>query len=102
MDAEGVAADAPLWRFVGQLDLGDQVARCRIPPTELDVGRFADPTASSVAPDEIRRPEQLAVGQGDVGAGGVLRKPCHFTAPIDRHRQLADPAGEYALDVGLP
>ena len=38
----------------------------------------------------------------DVDAGVVLRKPGHLTSAIDRHRQLADPAGQYALDVVLP
>ena len=38
----------------------------------------------------------------DVDAGVVLREAGHLTSAIDRHRQLADPAGEYALDVVLP
>ena len=104
MDAEGVVADAPFRRLPvsGHLDLGDQVARCRIPPGELDAGFFADQTASSVAPDEILRPQRLAVGQLDVDAGAVLRETRHLTSAIDRHRQLADPAGQDALDVVLP
>ena len=101
MDAEGVAADAP-FRLLGHLDLGDQAARRRIPPGELDAGCFTDQTASSVAPDEIFRPQRLAVGQLDVDAGVVLRETRHLTSAIDRHRQLADPAGQYALDVVLP
>src|SRR5205807_10555053 len=52
MDARCVVADAPR-RFRGRLDLGDQVALRRIPPRELDAGRFTDDAASSVAPDEI-------------------------------------------------
>ena len=55
MDAVGVAAQAP-FRLPGHLDLGDQVAGCRIPPGELDARRFTDQTASAVAPDEILRP----------------------------------------------
>ena len=35
-------------------------------------------------------------------AGVVLRETCHFTSAMDRHGQLADPAGQYALDVLLP
>ena len=101
MDAEGVAADAP-FRLLGHLDLGDQAARRRIPPGELDAGCFTDQTASSVAPDEILRPQRLAVGQLDVDAGVVLRETRHLTSAIDRHRQLADPAGQDALDVVLP
>ena len=38
----------------------------------------------------------------DVDAGVVLREAGHFTSAIERHRQLADPAGEDALDVLLP
>ena len=38
----------------------------------------------------------------DVDAGVVLRETRHFTSAIDRHRQLADPAGQDALDVVLP
>ena len=59
-------------------------------------------TASSVAADEIFRPQRLAVGQLDVDAGVVLREARHFTSAIDRHRQLADPVGQDALDVVLP
>jgi hypothetical protein len=39
MDPERVAADAP-FRLLGQLDLSDQAARCRIPPRELDPARL--------------------------------------------------------------
>jgi hypothetical protein len=101
MDALVIAADAP-FRLLAHLDLGDQAARRRIPPRELDASRLADQTASSVAPDEIFRPQRLAVGDLDVDAGVVLRETPHFTSAIDRHRQLADPAGQYALDVVLP
>src|ERR1700681_3640181 len=48
------------------------------------------------------RPQRLAVGQLDVDASVVLRETGHLTSVIDRHRQLADPAGQYALDVVLP
>src|SRR3954452_15591061 len=101
MDAEGVVADAP-FRLLGNLNLGDQVAGCRIPSGELDAGCFTDQTASSIAPDEIFRPQGLAVGQLDVDAGVVLRETRHLTSAIDPHRQLADPAGQDALDVVLP
>jgi hypothetical protein len=90
------------FRLLGHLDLGDQVARCRIPPRELDAGCFADQTASSVAPDEIFGPQRLAVGQLDVDAGVVLRDTGHLMSAMDRHPQLADPAGQDALDVVLP
>src|SRR5258705_1348415 len=101
MDTANVVAKAP-FRLTDYLHLSDQVAGCRIPPRELDAGCFTDQAASSIAPDEIFRPQRLAVGQHDVNAGGVLRETCHLTSAIDRHRQLVDPAGEYSLDVVLP
>jgi hypothetical protein len=101
MDAKGIAVDAP-FRLLGHLDLGDQAACCWIPPGELDAGCLADHTASSVAPDEIFRPQRLVVDQLDVDAGVVLRETLHLTSAMDRHPQLADPAGQYALDVILP
>jgi hypothetical protein len=85
MDAKGIAVDAQ-FRLLGHLDLGDQAARRRIPPGELDADCFTDETASSVAPDEILRPQRLAVGQLDVDAGVVLRDIGHFASAIDRHR----------------
>ena len=63
---------------------------------------FADQAPSSVAPDEILRPQRPAVGQRDVHAGVVLRESGHLNAVLDRHLQLGDPAGEDALDVFLP
>jgi hypothetical protein len=101
-DAEGVAVDAPLRRLLRHLDLGDQVAGCRIRSRELDAGGFADHTASSVASDEIFRPQRLVVGKLEVDAGIVLREARHLNSAIDGHRQFVDPAGEYALDVVLP
>src|SRR5580765_6651877 len=101
MDARGIAAHAQ-FRLVDHLDLGEQAARRRIPTGEVDACCFTDHTASSVAPDEILRPQRRAVGQRNVDAGVVLREPGYLTSAIDRHRQLADPAGQDALDVVLP
>jgi hypothetical protein len=101
MDPAGVPVDAQL-RLLGHLGLGDQGAGRRIPPGELDAGFSTDQTASSVAPNEVFRPQRRAVGQPDVDAGVVLREAGHLTSAIDRHRQLADPVGQYALDVVLP
>ncbi len=101
VDAAGVLAGAQL-RLLGHLDLGDQGAGRRIPPGELDAGLLADEAASSVAPDEVLRPQRLAVGQLDVDAGVVLREPRHLTFAVDGHGQLVDPAGQDALDVVLP
>ncbi len=55
-----IAADAQL-RLLGHLDLGDQVAGRRIPPGELDAGGLADGAASSVASDEVVRPQRATV-----------------------------------------
>jgi hypothetical protein len=44
----------------------------------------------------------VAVGQLDVDAGVVLRETGHLTSAVDLHPQLADPAGQNALDVVLP
>jgi hypothetical protein len=71
-------------------------------PGNSSAGCFANEAASSVAPDEILRPQRLAVGQLDVDAGVVLRETGHFTSAVERHRQLADPTGQDALDVVLP
>ena len=101
MRARGSAADAQIG-LLGHLDLGDQAARRRIPPGELDAGGLADQAASAVAPDEILGPQRPAVGQLDVDAGVVLRETGDLDAVGDRHRELADPAGQDALDVVLP
>ncbi len=101
MPADGVVVDAP-FRLLGQLDLGDQEARRGIPPGELDACCLADHAASAVAPDEVFRPQRLAVGHLDLDPGAVLDEPHHFTFSIDRHLELADPAGQDALDVVLP
>src|SRR5207302_10154170 len=54
--AGAMLADAPL-RLLRHLDLGDQPTRCRIPAGEFDTGCFTDLTSSSVARDEIPRPQ---------------------------------------------
>ena len=89
-------------RFVRHLDLGDQGAGRRIPSGELDAGLLADEASSSVAPDEVLRPQRLPVGQLDADAGVVLRDPGRLTLAVDGHGQLVDPAGQDALDVVLP
>src|SRR5262245_57503232 len=101
MDANGVVAEAP-FRLLGHLDLGGQPAHRWIPSSKLNAGCFTDQTPSPVAPDEIIRPQRLAIRQLNIDAGVVLRKTRHFTSPSDRHRQLADPFGQDALDVVLP
>jgi hypothetical protein len=76
--------------------------RRRVPPGEVDAGRLTDQAAPSVAPDEVLRAQRPAVGQRDVDAGGVLREAGDLDAVVDRHPQLADPAGQDPLDVVLP
>jgi hypothetical protein len=100
-DAATLGAHAEL-RLLVHLDLGDQPAGGRIPPGELDAGRLPDQAASSVAADEIVRPQRPAIGQLDVDAGVVLGEARHRTLAMDRNRQLADPAGQDALEVALP
>ena len=100
VDAGGVETGARR-RLLGQLDLGDQVAPRRIPPRELDTGCLADQAASSIAPDEIPRPQRPAVGQLDVDPGVVLREARHLRPVVDAHRQLGDPRGHDPLDLVL-
>src|SRR5262245_40656726 len=100
MDTAGVMPDSPL-RLLGQLDLGDEVARGRIPPGECDAGGFTDQAASAVAANEVLGPERPALGQLDIDAGVVLDETRHFLS-INGYRQIAYPASQYALDVGLP
>jgi hypothetical protein len=71
-------------------------------PRELDAGCFADQTASPIAPDEIVRPQRLAVGQPDINPGVVVREARHLTSVIDVHRQLGDPGGHDPFDLVLP
>jgi hypothetical protein len=56
MHARGRATNTG-FRLLGHLDLGEQRARRRIPAGELDAGGFSDQAASSIAPDEILRPQ---------------------------------------------
>ena len=101
VDPGGVVTDA-LRRLLGQLDLGDQVAPRRIPPRELDAGCSPDQAASAIAPDEIPRPQRLALGQPDLDPGVVLREARHLGPVVDAHRQLGDPGGHDPLDLVLP
>jgi hypothetical protein len=83
-------------------DFGDQVAHRRIPTRKIDTGCLADGAASPVASDEVLGPKELAARQHDVDAGAILSETRCFASAIDRHRQLADPVGQYPLDVVLP
>src|SRR5262245_40721356 len=95
-----VALEAP-FRLLSGEGLGDQPARRRIPPGELDAGSLANHAASAIASDEILRADTPAVGQLDVDTVVVLREAGHRTLAIDRHPELGDPAGQNALEVIL-
>src|SRR5690349_15243330 len=101
MDSCGVLAKAPR-RFLRGMDFGDQPAHGRIPTGELDAGGLTDHAASSVAADEIFRPQRAAVEQFDLDDGIILRETGDLASAIGRHFQLLDPAGQDALDVMLP
>jgi hypothetical protein len=88
-------------RFLKNLDLGDQVAGCRIPPEELDAVFFTDQAASSVAPDEIFRRSDWPLDSWTRTPEVVLRETGHLTSAIDRHAALGDPPGQDALDLLL-
>ncbi len=100
MRAGGVLAHPPCG-LLGPLDLRDQPAHRRVQPGEVDAGCLANQAAATIAPDEILRPQALAVGERGVDATLVLRGTRHFTFSIDSHRQLTDPLGQDALDVVL-
>ena len=63
---------------------------------------LTDDAASSVASDEIIRPQRLAVGELDVDAGAVLRETRHLTSVMDLDRQLGNPCGHDLFDLVLP
>jgi hypothetical protein len=75
------------------LDLGEQIARRRVPSRKFDAGHLADDTASAVASDEILPAHHPAIGQTDVDAVAVLGEGRYLLAAIDRHAELADPVG---------
>src|SRR5262245_27112919 len=101
MNAEGVAADAPL-RLLGYLDLGDEVAGCRVRTRRINAGGFTDKTSSTITPDQVFRIQRLAIGQLDFDAANVLGETRHLTPVIGRYTEFINPGGEYALDMLLP
>jgi hypothetical protein len=101
MQAEAVAADTPLG-LLGKLDLGDQRARRRVPPGEVDAGCLPDQAASAIAPDEVLGPQGAVIRQGHLDTGVVLREARHLASTVGRDGQLAHPAGQDALDMALP
>src|SRR5205823_14272239 len=65
-------------------------------------GRLADQAASSVAPDEILRPQRSVVRQLDIDAGVVRRETHHLAATKDRNPELTDPVRQEGLELALP
>jgi hypothetical protein len=102
MNAEGVAPDAPVGRLLSELGLGDQIAGCRIRTRERNAGDLADQTAPAIAANQILRPQRVTIIERNIDTGFVLSEARHLAAPINRHAQLLDPAGEDALDMRLP
>src|SRR3569833_865545 len=101
MDADSVVMEAQ-FRLVAHGKFGDQPACRWIPTRELDAGCLPDPTASSIASNEILGPQRLTVRQRHIDSISVLGKPCHFTSAEDRYRELCDPACQDALNMVLP
>ncbi len=99
--AGSVLTQAPR-RLLDHLDFGDQPALGRIPPSEVGARGFTDHAASSVASDEVFRPQRRVVGQLDGNARVVLREASHLASAIDQQAKLVNPAGQDALDVLLP
>ena len=100
-DATTLAAHAEL-RLLVHLDLGDDPAGRGIQPGEVDPGGLADQAASSVAADEILRPERRVPGHLDIDAGVVLREAHHLPATKDRNPELTDPVRQDGLEEALP
>ena len=101
MGADAVVTEAEL-RFLGHLDLGDHPAGRRVQPGEVDTGFLADQTASSVAADEVLRPERRGVGQLDLDSGVVLGEAHHLTLAKDRNPERNDPISQDGLKEALP
>jgi hypothetical protein len=83
-------------------DLGDDEADGGVQPGEGDARGLPDQAVSTVAADEVVRPKGRVVGQLDIDAGIVLDEAHHLAATEDRHPELVGPAGQDALEVGLP
>src|SRR5262249_46086669 len=102
MLAGAVATEAEL-RLLVHLDLGDHPAGRGLQPGKVDAGCLPDRAPSSVAADEVRRPERRVAGQLDIDTAVVLREADHLAATKDRNRELTDdPVGQDALEVALP
>src|SRR6266550_3389558 len=96
-DATTLGAHADL-RLLVHLDLGDHPAGRAIQPGEVDTGCLADQAASSVAADEVLRPERRAAGQLDIDGAVVLSEAHHLAAAKDRNPEFADPVSQDGLE----
>ena len=101
MDAKGIAAHAQL-RLLGHLDLGEQGARRRIPAGELDAGCFRTRLRPPSHPTRYCARSDWPSDSSTSTPVSSCAKARHLSSAIERHCQLADPAGEDALDVVLP
>jgi hypothetical protein len=101
MLADAVATEPEL-RLLVHLDLGDHPAGRGIQPGEVDTGCLADQAASSVAADEVLRPDRRVPGHRDVDAGVVLSEAHHLAPRKDRNPELTDPVGQNRLELALP
>ena len=63
---------------------------------------LADQASSSVAADEVVRPERRVVGNVDVDTGLVLGEAHDLAAAQDRNPELADPVRQDGLEAALP
>ena len=57
---------------------------------------------SDVAPDDVLRPQPVAVGQLDVDTGVVQRDARDLSPAVDVDREIVSPSAQEALDVVLP
>ena len=102
MDAERIACEIPTsaprsisTSAISQLVVGSHPGNSMPADLRIRLRPPSQPTRYSARSD-------VAVGERDVDAGVVLRETRHLASAIDRHRQLADPFGQDALDVVLP
>ena len=87
MDANSVVAGPP-FRLLVHLDMSDSGCWLSNPTRGTRYWLPCGQAATSVAPDEVFRPQRLAVRQPDVDTGVILREPHHLTT-VDEQRRLA-------------
>ena len=100
-DARGSATNAR-FRLLGHLDLGEQALVVASQPGNSMPAALRTRLRPPSHPTRYCALSDWPSDSVDVDAGVVLREAGHFASAVERHRQLADPAGEDALDVLLP